>query len=72
MSHEEVLKSFYARLKGVATESMIRVIDLAQEHGLTYRQLRNLLQSSGLEPFWIGGKAFIFRDDAANVLVQAS
>jgi hypothetical protein len=72
MSHEEVLKSFYAKLKGVATESMIRVIDLAREHGLTYRQLRNLLKSSGLEPFWIGGKAFVLREEATTVLVQAS
>lgn len=68
MSHEEVLKSFYASLKGVCTSSLIRLIDLAKEQQVSYRELRAELKSSGLEPFWINGKAFVYKHEAVAVL----
>lgn len=71
MSHEEVLKSFYAKLKGVGTEGLIRVLDLAKEYKVSYRQLSTLLRTSGLATVWIGGKAFVYKREAVQVL-QAS
>ncbi|MGB8955464.1 MAG: hypothetical protein WCC10_08820 [Tumebacillaceae bacterium] len=72
MPHEEVLKTFYAKLKGVGNEGLIRVIDLAKECQMSYRQLSGLLRSSGLEPVWIGGKAFVYKDEANRAIVCAS
>jgi len=68
MMHEEVLKSFYASLKGVHAHAMIRVLDLAKEHNMSYRYLSGLLRTKGVAPCWIGGKAFIARHEASDVL----
>ena len=68
MTHEEVLKTFYATLKGVCSSSLIRVIDLAKENQVSYRDLCARLRSSGLEPFWINGKAFVCKQDAMAAL----
>ena len=72
MLHEEVLKRFYAKLRGVGHEGLIRVIDLAKEHNVSYRQLSSLLRSSGLDPVWIGGKAFVYKEEANRAIVRAS
>ncbi|HEU4965265.1 MAG TPA: hypothetical protein VFV52_15660 [Bacilli bacterium] len=72
MAHEQVLKAFYARLKGVASDSLTRMIDLGKEYGLSYRQLRELVRHHGLEVFWIGGKAFVCKQEAVNVILRAS
>ncbi|ASS76643.1 hypothetical protein CIG75_17820 [Tumebacillus algifaecis] len=72
MVHEEVLKSFYARLKGLASDGLTRIVDLAKEVGQSYRSLCDLFRSSGLELFWIGGKAFVCRHEAVSVLRAAS
>lgn len=71
MAHEQVLVSFYAALKGVATDSMIRVLDLAKENGISYRTLSASIKESNLELIWIGSKAYVHRD-AAVELIQAS
>ena len=71
MAHEEVLKSFYARLKGVANDSMIRVVELARENGMSYRYLSGMIKESGLQTYWIGGKLFVCREEA-DALVKAS
>jgi len=68
MAHEEVLKSFYATLKGVSTHSLTRVVDLAKEHHISYRALVEQLRASGIAPYWINGKAFVHRQDAIDVL----
>ncbi|MCX7572251.1 hypothetical protein OS242_20285 [Tumebacillus sp. DT12] len=72
MTHEVVLKSFYARLKGVAADSMIRIVELAREHGVSYRYLSDLLRNEGLQTYWIGGKAFVCRQEAVSALHRAS
>lgn len=72
MAHEEVLKSFYARLKGVASESLTRMVDLGKEYGLSYRQLRALAEQHGLDIFWIGGKAFVCKQEAVRLILRAS
>ncbi len=71
MAHEEVLKSFYAALKGVATDSMIRVVDIAKENGISYRALSAAIKESGLQMTWIGCKAYVERDQVVE-LIQAS
>ncbi|TCP55991.1 hypothetical protein EV586_103650 [Tumebacillus sp. BK434] len=71
MAHEEVLKSFYARLKGVASDGVTRIVDLAKEFGMSYRALRDLFHTSGLEMLWIGGKAFVYRHEAVRVLTAS-
>ncbi|KEO82175.1 hypothetical protein [Tumebacillus flagellatus] len=70
MTHEQVLKAFYARLKNVSTESVVRVVDLAREHHMSYRHLSRLLKSSGLNLLWINGKAFVYRGEAVQVLAS--
>ncbi|MBL0389324.1 hypothetical protein JJB07_22285 [Tumebacillus sp. ITR2] len=70
MTHEQVLKTFYARLKNVSTDSVVRIVDLAREHHMSYRHLRSLLKSSGLNLLWINGKAFVYRGEALSVLAS--
>ena len=72
MTHEIVLKSFYARLKGVAADSMIHLVELAREHGVSYRYLSELLKREGLQTYWIGGKAFVCRQEAMSALLRVS
>ncbi|MFD2172050.1 hypothetical protein [Tumebacillus lipolyticus] len=72
MTHEDVLKSFYARLKGVAMDGLTRIVDLAKEFGISYRKLRELFAASGLDLYWIGGKAFVCRHEAIQVLMRVS
>lgn len=70
MTHEHVLKSFYARLKNVSTESVVRVVDLAREHHLSYRYVSGVLKASGMNLLWINGKAFVYRSEALSVLAS--
>lgn len=70
MTHEQVLKQFYARLKNVSSDSIVRVVDLAREHHLSYRHLSKLLKTSGLNLLWINGKAFVYRGEAVSVLAS--